>query len=52
MRPDFDNLLKFVMDGLNGAVCKDNEQVVKLHATSSLTKNDHVMDTECLIEGI
>jgi Holliday junction resolvase RusA-like endonuclease len=30
MRPDIDNLLKFVMDSLNGVLYNDDEQVVKL----------------------
>ena len=44
MRPDMDNLLKFVMDSLNGVLCKDDEQVVK-------TVAHKLLDTERPCEG-
>lgn len=37
MTPDIDNLVKFVMDALNGIVYHDDRQVVKLWAQKGLT---------------
>ena len=36
IRPDIDNLAKFVLDGLNGLVYHDDRQVVRLVATKLL----------------
>ena len=36
IRPDIDNLAKFVLDGLNGLVYSDDRQVVKLVASKLL----------------
>jgi Holliday junction resolvase RusA-like endonuclease len=38
MRPDVDNLLKFVMDALNGVIHKDDEQAVKTVAPKLLDR--------------
>lgn len=32
-RPDLDNLIKSVLDGMNGVVFKDDSQIVCLHST-------------------
>jgi Holliday junction resolvase RusA-like endonuclease len=39
MKPDVDNLAKFVMDGLNGLVYKDDDQVVCLSAKKYLDRD-------------
>lgn len=40
-RPDLDNLLKLVMDALNGLAYRDDAQVMRFHATK-ITPDQHV----------
>ena len=37
-KPDIDNVLKSVMDGLNGVIYKDDNQVVNVHMTKVYAK--------------
>ena len=39
-RPDVDNLVKAVLDGLNGIAFKDDCQVVEVHATKGYTSDE------------
>jgi Holliday junction resolvase RusA-like endonuclease len=48
-KPDLDNLIKSVLDGLKGTVFKDDGQIVSIHATKvySETPHTHIMIMEC-----
>ena len=41
-RPDIDNLIKSVLDGLNGIAFKDDAQIVKLHSEKKFAERDGV----------
>ena len=49
LRPDIDNLIKLVLDGLNGVAYLDDTQVVEIYASKAYSKEPR---TEVVIEGI
>jgi Holliday junction resolvase RusA-like endonuclease len=42
-RPDLDNIVKAITDGMNGVVYEDDSQIVSLHATK-------VYGTDAMVE--
>ena len=41
-KPDIDNSIKVVQDALNGVICKDDAQIVSLHATKKYDMNPEI----------
>ena len=41
-KPDLDNVIKVVLDALNGVAYKDDKQVVMIHAQKYYTDNPHI----------
>ena len=49
MRPDIDNLVKIVLDGLNGVAFMDDKQVIELYAIKRYSIEPR---TEIMVEEI
>lgn len=49
LRPDIDNLVKIVLDGLNGVAYLDDKQVVEIFASKAYSKEPR---TEVVIEEV
>ena len=42
-RPDLDNIIKSIKDGLNGIAYEDDSQIVKIEATKQWASEDYVI---------
>lgn len=45
VKPDLDNLVKSILDGLNGIAWHDDAQIVQLNVSKSYSESPHIFIT-------